>query len=199
MVWPRRSQLGKIISFSTRVLAFRSGHRTMNCLMTSNDSSSLATNTWLAPGEICIAKRLTVSLKVALKSSSWTAGFFLRIPLMRRTLSSANPSALSISSASSNTKIRMPSRARMRLVTQFFSLPCVPTTTCSVMGCLRSPSSAVLVARMLVNLPIRCSTDKFCTTSSRVGQVHNACGSFLLGSTLDNIDSTKQVVLPEPL
>ena len=40
--------------------------------MTSRDSSSLATNRWLAVGAICIANRLTTSLNVAEKSSNWT-------------------------------------------------------------------------------------------------------------------------------
>lgn len=62
-------------------------------------------------------------------------------------------------------------------------------------------NSEALVAKlvMLVNLPIRCRTSRFCTTSSRVGTTHNACGCCSVGSTRLSIASTKQVVFPLPL
>lgn len=49
--------------------------------------------TELALGAICCANFLTRSLNVAEKSSNCTAGWALRMTLMRRTLSSAKPSA----------------------------------------------------------------------------------------------------------
>mmetsp|Transcript_35418 Transcript_35418/g.59699 ORF Transcript_35418/g.59699 Transcript_35418/m.59699 type:complete len:255 (+) Transcript_35418:1140-1904(+) len=52
---------------------------------------------------------------------------------------------------------------------------------------------------MAVNLLMRSSTDTFCTTSSRVGQMHSACGAFRLESTRDSIPNTKHVVFPLPL
>mmetsp|Transcript_23146 Transcript_23146/g.50733 ORF Transcript_23146/g.50733 Transcript_23146/m.50733 type:complete len:208 (-) Transcript_23146:120-743(-) len=52
---------------------------------------------------------------------------------------------------------------------------------------------------MEVYLLMRSSTDTFCTTSSRVGQMHMAWGAFRLGSTRESMPSTKHVVLPLPL
>mmetsp|Transcript_26815 Transcript_26815/g.58466 ORF Transcript_26815/g.58466 Transcript_26815/m.58466 type:complete len:224 (-) Transcript_26815:278-949(-) len=171
--------------------------------MTSRESSSLATNRWLALGAICMANFLTLSLKVAENRSSWTLGFFLRILLMRRTESSANASALSISSASSNTRMATSSRLRMRLEAHALSLPWVPITTCSVMGSFLkadpSCSEAVEVALIPVNLAMRVRTLRFCITSSRVGHMQSAWGTRLVGSTLLSMDRTKHVVLPLPL
>mmetsp|Transcript_16137 Transcript_16137/g.47957 ORF Transcript_16137/g.47957 Transcript_16137/m.47957 type:complete len:204 (+) Transcript_16137:800-1411(+) len=151
-----------------------------------------------------MANFLTASLNVALKSSSCMAVFFLRMLRMRRTESSAKPSALSISSASSNTRIAIESSDRMRLLAHALSLPCAPITTCSLMGSLRkpepsAPSVAVDVARIPVNFPMRLSTLRFWTTSSRVGHMHSACGWLSFGSTLLSMDSTKHVVFPDPL
>jgi hypothetical protein len=63
---------------------------TLYCLITSSDSFSLGTNTWLPMGAILMANCLTFSLKVALKRSSCVAGFFFRIVLISRTAQGAS-------------------------------------------------------------------------------------------------------------
>ena len=60
-------------------------------------------------------------------------------------------------------------------------------------------TAAVEVAVMPACLPMRSSTCRFCTTSSRVGHTQSACGCASLGSTRLSIASTKQVVFPLPL
>jgi hypothetical protein len=60
-------------------------------------------------------------------------------------------------------------------------------------------SLAVEVAVIFVYLAMRCKTIKFCTTSSRVGQTHSACGTARAGSTRASMPKMKHVVFPLPL
>mmetsp|Transcript_1994 Transcript_1994/g.5198 ORF Transcript_1994/g.5198 Transcript_1994/m.5198 type:complete len:416 (-) Transcript_1994:165-1412(-) len=204
MVWPRFSQLGSTMSFSSFVLSSTVGQSTRYCFMTSRERSSLGTNTCTASGSTLVVKRLTRSLKVAEKSSIWQSGLCRLTSFIMRSESSAKPSALSMSSASSNTRMVMNLKLSMRLETQFFSVPCVPMMIWSlilVLLRLLGPEEevAVEVAVMPVCLPIFSSTIRFCTTSSRVGHRQMACGSCVPGSTRLSIASVKQVVLPLPL
>ena len=52
------------------------------------------------------------------------------------------------------------------------------------------PSSAVLTALMVVYLAMRRTTARFCSTSSRVGHMHSACGASRDGSTLEGLCRT---------
>jgi hypothetical protein len=52
---------------------------------------------------------------------------------------------------------------------------------------------------MPVNRPMRSSTERFCTTSSRVGQTQSACGAWSPGSTRLSMASVKHTVFPLPL
>mmetsp|Transcript_2958 Transcript_2958/g.6013 ORF Transcript_2958/g.6013 Transcript_2958/m.6013 type:complete len:206 (+) Transcript_2958:497-1114(+) len=202
IVCPSFSHNGKIISFNTLVFASASGHTTLYCLITSNDKSSFSINTWFAPGTIFCANRFTFSLNVAENNNICKSGAAALSCLINLTESSANPSCLSISSASSNTRIFIVRVFNIRLLIQSFNLPCVPTTTCSSTFLRLFPGvlvSAVDARLIPVYVPIFSNTPRFCTTNSRVGHKHNACGALTDVSTLESIASVKHVVFPLPL
>lgn len=86
-----------------------------------------------------------------------------------------------------------------RLAIQFLIFPMVPMTTWLVMTGIRpTPAVAVSVQSIPLYFAILDSTETFCMTSSRVGQMHSACGFCTLGSTRESIPRTKHVVLPLP-
>mmetsp|Transcript_6348 Transcript_6348/g.16149 ORF Transcript_6348/g.16149 Transcript_6348/m.16149 type:complete len:230 (+) Transcript_6348:657-1346(+) len=212
IVWPRCSQLGSTISVRTATLSGSVGQSTRHCWTTSSDSSSLGTNTLLASGSTFSAKRLTRSLKVAENRSTWQLALCFLIPFISRSESSAKPSPLSISSASSNTISCMQPKLSRRLDTQLLILPCVPMMIwCVRVRCLGRPPPAALLAvaygdavevhRAPVYLAIFCSTAKCCSASSRVGARISTAGppAGVAPMLACSAGSRKPSVLPEPV
>mmetsp|Transcript_3392 Transcript_3392/g.13696 ORF Transcript_3392/g.13696 Transcript_3392/m.13696 type:complete len:300 (+) Transcript_3392:419-1318(+) len=205
---PSLSHQERMRSRSTVVLSCDVGHCTWYCLITSSDSFSRGSTTWLTGGGTTRWQNfITLSEKVAENSSTctWplTRAVAVWMVLNRRIESSAKPSLLSIWSASSNTRILMPdtfSCWKRPGFIQFLSVPGVPITTCASMaGPFSGRASPVVVHFKPVYFPIFSSTRLFCNTSSRVGQTHSACGCATDGSHRESMPRVKQVVLPLPL
>mmetsp|Transcript_9136 Transcript_9136/g.28734 ORF Transcript_9136/g.28734 Transcript_9136/m.28734 type:complete len:219 (-) Transcript_9136:198-854(-) len=149
----------------------------------------------------CVASRLTASVYVAEKKSVCTS---LRSRCRIRFDWSPSPPKLSISSASSRTNMRMLPPSSTFMLSSETILPGVPMTICSVMRSPRSQRSSRRIHLTLIPLcrmrylPILSTSSSICFASSRVGQMHSACG-VVSGVTMRSMPRTKQQVLPVPL
>mmetsp|Transcript_8891 Transcript_8891/g.26169 ORF Transcript_8891/g.26169 Transcript_8891/m.26169 type:complete len:305 (-) Transcript_8891:14-928(-) len=151
--------------------------------------------------DICLANFLTGSVHVAEKKSVCTAlGNRCRI----RLVVSPSPPNISISSASSRTKILSWSVPRTRMLTSVHTFPGVPTTSCSSILAPDSYRSSrrITLSRMpdsaSMCFPIFSTSSPICFASSRVGERQSACGPGSATTAL-SIPSTKHAVLPVPL